>query len=198
LGVYGGTLTFKGAPNKAGQVTIAMGAEVALNLTVGEGIYRDFKVAFVKPLDIEEGWSPRAYLKINNNGNVAESLDYGTFEVLDQYGGARLAYLQKNKGFPEVPPFYTGEYSVEFPTGFSMGMGQYWGVVNFFQENKLLGSQKTPFNVLKAGSLSTPWAYAWRFLVNYQLIIYAGVVLLLVVAVALYLRKRSRRIRQSA
>src|SRR6185437_11234185 len=42
LGAYNGSISFVGAPAAAGQVTIALGVQVAINLTVGNNIYRSF------------------------------------------------------------------------------------------------------------------------------------------------------------
>jgi hypothetical protein len=156
LGVYKGNLTFTGAPGKAGQVTIALGAQAVMNLTVGDNIYRKVSIPLVKFLDIEEGWSPRVYLKLNNEGNVPEELDGATFELLDQYGAVRLAFSQTPRGLTATPPFEISEYTVEFPMDLHLGLGQYWGVVTFYQDGKQLVSQKGVFNVLKAGSIVSP------------------------------------------
>jgi hypothetical protein len=164
LGSYHGTLTFTTVPGQAGQVTIALGAQVAINLTVGEGIYEKFSVALIRFMDIEEGWNPRVYVKFNNEGNIPEAFTGATYELLDQFGGTRLAYIQKSKGFPETPPFTVSDYIVEFPIDFHLGIGQYWASVNFYQRETLVASQKTVFNVLKRGSISSPTARFLSFL----------------------------------
>lgn len=156
LGLYKGNLTFTGAPSQAGQVTIALGAQVVINLTVGNDIYEKYSIPLIKFLDVEEGWSPRVYVKFSNEGNVPERLDGASFELLDQYGGARLAFSQTPNGLPETPPFTVKEYTVEFPVDFHLGLGQYWGSVAFYKDSKLVASQKTIFNVLQKGSLSSP------------------------------------------
>ncbi|MDI6820985.1 MAG: hypothetical protein QMD65_02275 [Patescibacteria group bacterium] len=154
LGIYRGNLSFTGAPAQSGQVTIAMGVQVALNLTVGEGIYQKLSVPMIRLLDIEESWAPRVYIKVSNEGNVSEVFTGATYELMDQFGETRLAYMQKTKDFPEIPPFTQGEYTIEFPINFHLGIGQYWGNVVFYQNEKAVASQKTVFNVLKAGSIS--------------------------------------------
>ncbi len=156
VGSYNGRLSFTTAPTSQGQVTIALGAQVIINLIIGTDTYRKFSVPIVKPLDIEEGWNPRVYIKFVNEGNVPESFTGGTFELLNQYGGVRLAYAEKGRDFPEVPPFTVQEYTVEFPIDFHLGVGQYWAAINFYQGDKVVASQKTVFNVLASGSLSDP------------------------------------------
>jgi hypothetical protein len=158
LGVYRGNVTFTGAPAQAGQVTIALGVQSVINLTVGNDIYRKVSVPIIKLLDIEEGWNPKVYVKFNNEGNIPEKFTGATYELLDQYGAVRLAFSQTANGLVETPPFSIKEYVVEFPIDFHLGLGQYWGVVNFYQDQQLIGSQKTIFNVLKKGSLSSQTA----------------------------------------
>jgi hypothetical protein len=193
LGVYSGHLTFTGAPSQSGQVTIALGAQVAINLTVGNDIYRKINVPVVKLLDIEEGWDPRVYVKFSNEGNVAEHFDSATYELLDQYGSVRLAYSQNPNELPEVAPFTIKEFVVDFPINFHLGLGQYWGAVNFYQEGKVVGSQKTVFNVLKAGSLSSPSAQVLQFITKYwPYAAGAGGVLVLLLVIFIF-RKRKRR-----
>jgi len=193
LGSYHGSLTFTTVPGQAGQVTIALGAQVAINLTVGEGIYEKFSVALIRFMDIEEGWNPRVYVKFNNEGNIPEGFTGATYELLDQFGGTRLAYIQKSKGFPETPPFTVSDYVVEFPVDFHLGIGQYWGVVNFYQRETFIASQKTVFNVLKAGSISSPTARLLSFIKeNPGYSIGIGVIIVLGIAVVT-IKKRRRR-----
>lgn len=172
-GQYSGNLTFVTVPSRPGeQVTIALGANVAINLTVGDEIFEKFTVPLVKPLDVEEGWNlVRVYVKFNNEGNIPESFDHATFDLQDKYGGANIARLQKTKNFPETPPFTIKEYTVDFPIDLHLGLGQYWASVSFYKGDKLVASARTVFSVLPSGSLSSPvdkvfnylrdnWAYA--------------------------------------
>jgi hypothetical protein len=191
LGAYNGRLTFTSKPGKAGQVTIALGAQVAINMTVGTNIYRKFTVPVVKPLDIEEGWNPRVYVKFNNEGNVPEAFDGGTFELQDQYGAVRLAYAQEPLELPETPPFTIHEYVVEFPIDFHLGLGQYWGSVSFYKNEKVVASQRTVFRVLNTGSLSGPVAILGSS--PRKTIIYGGIVAVFLGIVVFLARRRFRR-----
>lgn len=163
LASHHGSLAFTGAPSQNGQVTIALGAQVAIDIKVGNDIYEKFSVPVIQLLPIEAGWNPRVYVKFQNEGNIPESFTGATYELLDQYGAVRLAYIQKTTGFPETPPFTVKEYTLDFPIDFHLGLGQYWGKVDFYQNDKLVASQKTVFNVLKEGSLSNPAVQAWQF-----------------------------------
>lgn len=192
LGKYNGNLTFVNIPDEVGQVTIALGANVAINLTVGNDIFSKFSVPIVKPLDIEEGWSPKVYVKFNNEGNISESFDGASFELLDRFGGIRLAYIQKNSDFPETPAFTIKEYTVEFPTDFHMGLGQYWGDVTFYQREKAVAHERTVFSVLPAGSLVTPGAWAEYFKGNTMYAVVATLIVLFIFRRFIVKRKRKK------
>ncbi len=156
LAQYKGNLSFTTMPNEAGQVTIALGVQVAINLSVGTGIYRKLSVPLIRFLDIEEGWNPKVYVKFDNEGNIAESFDGATYELQDQFGAVRLAYAQRNNDLPAMPPFTIGDYVVEFPIDFHLGIGQYWGNVTFYKDGNAVANQRTVFNVLKRGAIASP------------------------------------------
>ena len=193
IGKYSGNLSFTGQPSQTGQVTIALGVNVAINLTVGTGIYEQYSVPLVRFPDIEEGWSPRVYVKFKNDGNIPESFDSATFEIFDQYDAIRLAYIQKQSGFIETPPFTTNEYTLEFPTDFYLGIGEYWGVVTFYKEQKVVATQKTIFNVLKEGAILGPWGSFFYKLGKSDWLRYGVVALAAVLLAAAVWRRRARR-----
>lgn len=156
LNKYSGNLAFTTQPGKAGQVTIALGVNVALNLVVGNNIVEKFSVPRVLFSDVEEGWNPRVIVKFENDGNIPESFESASFDLYDQYDTARLAYVTKQNDFPVTPAFSTNEYTIEFPTNFHLGVGDYWGNVVFYGKGqKVIASQKNIFHVLPAGSLSS-------------------------------------------
>ncbi len=154
LGVYHGTITFDTAPASAGQVTIALGAQATINMTVGNGVFEKYSVQQITFQDIGEGQNPLVNVKFENDGNVPESFDGATFELYDRFDTVRLAYMEKGDGFPTTPPFTIEDYTVEFPTDFYLGVGQYWGIATFYKNNQVVASQKTVFNVVKTDWLS--------------------------------------------
>ncbi len=194
LGVYIGKISFVTQPADEGQVAIALGAEVDIALTVGNDIVRKLTIPIIRPLDIEEGWDPRVYVKVDNEGNVAERFSGAIFEVYDQFGASRLAYIQKQDGFPEIPAFSTQEFTLEFPTNFYLGLGQYWASITLFREGKVEASNKTVFNALKKGSLST-WTERFLRDLRRQWPYYAGGAGVLAVLGVFFIhrKRRSRR-----
>ena len=156
IGSYQGNVLFATAPGNSGQVTIALGADVIMNIVVGTGIYEQYSIPYITIPSIEEGWAPRVTYRLQNNGNIPEQLTGATLSIFDQYDVTQLAYLTTNSGFPEVPPFASKEDTVQFPTDLHLGIGDYWGVVSFFKNDQQIASQKVLFHVLPPGSLSSP------------------------------------------
>lgn len=189
LGVYAGKMSFVGRPDATGQVTIALGVEVSINFTVGEGIYRSSRIQGISFIDIEEGWSPKVSVKFVNEGNIPESLQRATYELYDQFGSVRLGFVQKNEGFPEIEPFATRDFVVDFPIDLHLGIGSYWGSVVFYKDDKVAGSQRTIFNVVEKGSLSGTWARISRHINESWVYYVAG---LLVAAGAWFFFRRRR------
>lgn len=182
LGVYNGTISFDTAPSSAGQVTIALGAQVAINLTVGNNVYENYVVQRITFPDIYEGQDPLVDVKFENDGNVPESFDSAVFELYDQYDSVRLAYIEKDDGFPTTPPFTVQDYELTFPIDFYMGVGQYWGVVTFYKNHQVVASQKTVFNVLKSDWLSKTERYVekeWVWLLIAAVLL-AGIVIAII------------------
>lgn len=193
LGVYSGKMSFVGRPDATGQVTIALGVEVSINFTIGEGIFRSSRVQGISFLDVEEGWAPKVLVKFVNEGNVPESLERATYELFDQFGAVRLAFVQKNEGFPEVEPFSITDFVVDFPIDLHLGIGSYWGSVNFYKEGKVVGSQRTIFNVVEAGSLSGVWARFIKHISASWLYYLIGLVVAVGVGFFFIRKKRNRR-----
>jgi hypothetical protein len=123
---------------------------------------------------------------------VPEAIDSATYELYDRFGAVRLAYVQKNGDFPEVSPFEKKEFIVEFPINFYLGIGDYWGQVNFVKDGKILASQKNIFKVLKAGSLSGWFSVIVRYIKIHKTYFEIGALVIALLTVIIYRRKLGR------
>ncbi len=149
LGIYKGYLRINTVPaEKEGQVSIAVGARVDINMTVGEGAFIDFNIKRIEILDIKEGQKPKIRVELENKGNVAVAPELVTFDVLDKYGSVKLATGQNNK-LPETPPFKTKKFIVEIPIGMNLGIGEYWAEAKIYYNGQIVknGEIKTVFDV---------------------------------------------------
>lgn len=188
LGAYSGNLTFTTQPSSAGQVTIALGAQVSINLTVGTGTFEKYSVPLIQFPDILEGQSPTVHVKFENDGNVPESFDSATYQLYDQYDSVQLAYIQKSDGFPATAPFTISDYTVTFPVDFYLGVGEYWGVVNFYKNGQVVASQKAVFNVLSAAW----YQRAWNYIVDDWVYVLLALIIVAIIVGAAILRSKRR------
>ena len=192
LGKYSGNITFATIPTSGGQVAIALGANVSLNLTVGNDIFESYKVPLITLPSIEEGWNPRVTVRFENDGNVPEGFDSATFDLYDHFDAVRLAYMTKQDGFPQTPAFTTQEYTIEFPTDFHLGVGDYWGNVSLYKDGKVVASTRAIFHVLPAGSLS-PYSKMVNAIKEYWIYIVVGLVAVLFAARRIWIVLKKRK-----
>lgn len=185
FGKYAGEIRLTAVPQRAdqgGEVAIALGGLVTLDLTVGEGIVSEFSLKQVDILDIKEGDDPRAKVEIANTGNVAAGPDLVSFELFNKFGEIRLAYAESRE-FEKVPAFTEGGAEVSFPMDIYVAPGEYWGHVKVYEGNEMIGELRTVFNVTKKTLFELALPYA----------IGAGAVLLLVILFFLVRRLFFRR-----
>jgi hypothetical protein len=193
LAKYTGDVSFESVPGKAGQVTIALGVDVTLNLTIGNDVYEKYSIPLVTFPDIEEGWNPKVAVRFENDGNVSESFDSATFDLYDQYDVVRLAFAEKQSGFPITPAFTTSNYVVDFPMSFHLGVGDYWGIATFYKNNVVVASQKTVLHVLPAGSLS-PGGLLLTSLETYWYYYLVGIIALLLIGGWVFRSRRKHKV----
>lgn len=192
LGKYAGEIRITAVPQRAdqgGEVAIALGGLVKLDLTVGDGVISEFSMKQIKILDIKEGENPKADVEIINSGNVPAGPDAITFELFNKFGEIRLAYAETNE-FKKIPAFTEDGSIVSFPMDIYIAPGEYWGHVKVYENQKMIGELRTVFNVKKKSMLE----FALPYLAG------AGAVLALVLLVLLARRTlfKKRRPRQAS
>ncbi len=149
LGIYKAFIRISTKPKPiegGGNVSIALGGRIDVDLTVGEGIFSDFNVRRIDILNIKEGESLKASITIENLGNVPVKPDRVSFELFNKYGDLRLAYGE-TIDLKEVASFKTESFIVEFPIDIKLGIGEYWAVVKVYKNGAVTKEMKTVFNV---------------------------------------------------
>ena len=63
------------------------------------------------------------------------------------------------------------EYTLIFPIDFHLGIGHYWGVVNFYKNDQVVASQKTGIQCLKPGLLRRRSRVPRRQFAQYSLVL---------------------------
>lgn len=196
LGVYKAFVRISTVPEKAdegGEIAIALGGLIEVELTVGDDIIVDYEIVRVEILDIKEGDSPQASIRIRNNGNAPIAPDSASFELFDKYGNTRLAFGASRKDtFQRVPAFSEDEIVVSFPIDVRLAIGEYWGHVKVYNDKgEVLGQVRNIFDVKEK-----------TFVEKYGLWLgsIGGIIFLALLAFTVYvlvLRLRNRRIRRS-
>jgi hypothetical protein len=150
LGVYKAFVRVSTIPNKVqgdGQVAIALGGRIDIDLTVGDDVFLEYKINSIKILDIKEGESPRISVKLQNTGNVPASPQGASFELFNKFGNIRLAYAESSE-FSKVLPFEESDSFLSFPIDIRLAQGEYWGHVKIYDdEGHVIKELKTVFNV---------------------------------------------------
>jgi len=165
LGIYKAFIRIATTPDKAtgaGQVAVAIGARVDVEITVGDEVFSQYTVGELKILDIAVGDPLQATLKIRNTGNVPTAPVGASFELFDKFGAIRLAFVQVGaEDFVSVPSFSEKEVALSFPVDLVLAEGEYWGHVKVFDDKGNVVQQlRTVFNVKKGtlGSLAAVFA----------------------------------------
>lgn len=135
-------------PNREeGQVAIALSSKLEMELTVGDEVYKEFEVRDVRLKDIPENGKPTVTARIENTGNVPSGPDTATFELFNKFGDVRLAYAQIDGSIEEIPGFTEETITLKFPIDIKISLGEYWGTVKLYEDNKLIREEKSVFRV---------------------------------------------------
>ncbi len=149
LGEYKGVIRVTTVPiaaDEAGEVAIAIGGVIDLDLTVGDDVIVDVDVRTIKILNIKEGDDPEVDVTIINNGNVSSAPDAATFELFNKFGEIRLAYAE-SQAFTNIAAFTERVEHLTFPIDIHLAPGEYWGHVKVYKDGELLNELRTVFNV---------------------------------------------------
>ena len=150
LGVYKGFLRVRTVPEapdlESTGVSIAIGARIDINLTVGDNVIVDFEVHGITILDIRENEPAQVLVKMENKGNVNTALDRATFDLYDKYGEVRLGFSQIEE-LPRIQSFKTEDFVIDFDLPLTLSIGEYWAEAKVFKDGVVVGQQKTVFNV---------------------------------------------------
>lgn len=176
LGFYQGQIRVRTVPDavEGAQVTVAVGAVIDVNLTVGDNVIADYVIRNLDILDIREGEPPQITITIENIGNVPIAPDQATFDLYDKFGDVRIGFAQTEE-LEETPAFETKTFIVEFPLNIRLGIGEYWADARIYRGGEVAKSLKTVFNVTEGPEWwELPWVWAGSAMI--VLLILGGIV----------------------
>lgn len=163
---YRGAIRIKTVPDTEqvapGAVSISLGAQVEIRLTVIDRKIEDFRIRKVSISDLNEGrklgWlffpgKIRFGMLVENTGNVDVAPSKVVFKIYD-YGGNVLLEETANKGrVDKVAPYAVGDVMAELPT--RLPAGSYLARFEIFNGEDVKHGGELNLSVLPYGTLQT-------------------------------------------
>lgn len=146
----------------AGAVSISLGAQVDVNITVIDKVIKDFKVRKIGVTDLNEGhkvgWlyfpgKINFEMLIENLGNVAVSPSKVVFKIYDKTGNVLLEETRNKGRIDKIDPFNTETVYAEIPT--RLPSGSYVVRFEIFNDEDVKLAGELGLNVLPYGTLQT-------------------------------------------
>ncbi|MFZ2886883.1 MAG: hypothetical protein WA021_03635 [Minisyncoccia bacterium] len=146
------------APSGSG-VTIALGAQVDVNVEVVDKIY-DFEVRKIRSLDLEEGrrkWGLffpgkiSFLMTIENTGNTEYGPTKVQFEIYDRDMETLLETIENTNRIEKIPPFAIQEVLAELPT--RLVAGQYKAKYTIFKGDEVAQQNVIDLSISTIGAI---------------------------------------------
>lgn len=164
LGIYKAFIRVNTVPQAisgGGQVVIAIGGRVDLNITVGNDIVEEYEISLLKILDIKENQDPEVSVRVKNTGNVSTAPALATFELFNRFGTVRLGFAESDE-FVKIPSFSEEEQVVSFPIDIRFAPGEYWAHVKIYDDGgAVIRELKTVFDVKEITLVEKILGYSW-------------------------------------
>lgn len=200
LGIYQAYVRINTAPRSAtgsgggSGVAVTAGGLVEIDITVGDNIVKEFRISGVKMRDIRSGQKPRVDITVANTGNVPAGPKAASFELFNKFGNVRLGYAEV-ENIEEVPSFSEKTVHLEFPIGFRLAPGDYWGHAKVYGDNNnVMQELRTVFHVGEPIGIYALLAAVGG--IGGSIALGVGVIIILFALVMLFLKFRKRRKRK--
>ena len=182
----------------AGAVSISLGAQVDIDLTVIDREIRDFRIRKIGLPDLNEGhklgWlyfpgKIRFNMMIENTGNVDVAPSLVTFNIYDSTGTVLLEEVSHTNRITKVEPFATEEVIAELPT--RLPAGSYIARYTIHNENELKQEGELTLSVLPYGSVQAAgYGFFGLSLPHKVSVLLPILALLALIGIAIYTRRR--------
>lgn len=201
---YKGNIRIKtGAPDDqvtSGAVSISLGAQLDVDLTVIDKKIKDFKVRKIGVSDLNEGhklgWlyfpgKIRFEMLIENIGNVEIAPSDVVFRIYDKTGNVLLEETHKKGSIDMVDPFATESIFAEIPT--KLPSGSYLARFEIFNEADVKLNGEVNLSILPYGTLQAAGFGFLGLSLPHQLSIIIPVLFILFVPFLIFIRTRRRK-----
>lgn len=205
--VYTGAIrvrTSSAEVSQGGGVSIALGAQIDVSITVVDKIY-DFEIRRIRLIDLEEGyrkWSLyfpgkiRFFMTVENTGNT----DFGPtkvhMDIYDMDKATLLETVENTNRIETVAPFAIKEVVAELPT--RVPAGRYTAKYTIFRNADIAEQNELTLSVSALGAVQGYEGYGFDGLnlvdkLKVALVVALPLVVILLVTVALVVRRRRVR-----
>lgn len=198
---YKGNIRIKtGAPDDqvaGGAVSISLGAQIDVDLTVIDKKIKDFKVRKIGVSDLNEGhkfaWlyfpgKIRFEMLIENLGNVEIAPSDVVFRIYDRTGNVLLEETHKKGDIDTVDPFMTETVFAELPT--RLPSGSYLARFEILNEADVKLAGEVNLSILPYGTLQTAGFGFLGLSLAHKLSIIIPVLFVFSIPLLIYLRRR--------
>ena len=201
---YKGNIRVKtGSPDgsvSGGAVSISLGAQIDVDITVIDKQIKDFKVRKIGISDLNEGhkfgWlyypgKIRFEMIIENIGNVPISPSDVVFRIYDRTGNVLLEETHKKGSIDTVDPFIADTIFAELPT--RLPSGSYLARFEILNDTEVKLSGEVNLSILPYGTLQTA-GFGFRGLsIAHKLSIVVPVLFIFLSFVIIFVRVRRRK-----
>jgi hypothetical protein len=201
---YSGNLRIKtGAPDNqvaGGAVSISLGAQIDVDLTVIDKEIRDFKVRKIGVSDLNEGhkvgWlyfpgKINFEMLIENIGNVPVEPTEVLFRIYDRTGTVLLEETRNKGSIEAVDPFMTETVYAEIPT--KLPAGSYLARFEIFNDEEVKLSGEVNLSVLPYGTVQAAGFGFIGLSLAHQLSVIVPITFILLLILMITMRVRKKR-----
>jgi hypothetical protein len=142
------------AASGANGVGVSVDAVVQASLEITGDQLLEFAVSSIDIPTMEEGWPLQAVLLLENTGNVSAAPTKVKIEFWDKFRKEFITVLESND-FSNIQPvhaFTRGDFVVPIENDFKVG--QYWGLVEAYEGERLIAEADVIFDVVEPGSIN--------------------------------------------
>ena len=205
FGEYKGVLRVRVAPKgdvERGTVSIALGAQIDVNLIVLDQQIIDFKIRRIHVNDLNEGhkllWmffpgKIRFTMQMENVGNVPVAPSKVEFDLRARRSDELLETTQNTNTLKEIPPFETGDVIAELPT--RLKAASYRATYRIYKQDLVSQEGTLDLSILPFGTIPGDKGYGIMGLArrDQAILVIIGIAILMAIGYAIRLIRRSRR-----
>lgn len=200
---YKGNIRIKTGPSDdkvtEGAVSISLGAQLDVDISVIDKEIKDFKVRKIGISDLNEGhkfgWlyfpgKIRFEMLIENSGNVPVAPSDVVFKIYDKTGNVLLEETHKKGKITEVAPFKTDTVFAELPT--RLPAGSYLARFEIYNDKEIELNGEVNVSILPYGTLQTAGFGFLGLSLVHKLSIIIPILVFFVLCILIFIRIRRR------